>query len=623
MSLFNKNSSKASQNFGKILIRILSFVKPFFGLFLLSVFLNTIFSTFTTISIALIKPVFQILFSVDDTTTNTAIGFFDNLKNGFFVAVNSLIEVPGDKQSSLMNLSFLVISVFLIKNLFKYLSSVASVRLEEGIIKSIRDKVFSRLTSLSVDFFTKKKSGEIISIITNDVTVVNTVTIATMNGIIREMIQIFLYLILLLTISSYLTLIAFSTSIISFILIRSAMKYLRRYATRMQKAMAEYTTSLQETISGIRVVKAYNAEEVTNKRFFDQTKKYVVSAVKHLKIITIIPSINEIFAVLALCVVLLVGGYFVLSGQMKADDLMLFLFSLFTIMSPISTVINNISQFQRGFVAAERVFNIIDEKPTVQSGTSDIKGFNNKIQIQNVSFAYNDIDVIKNVSFDIEKSKKIALVGASGSGKSTMLDLIIRFYDPVKGTILLDGTDITELKIESYRSLFGIVAQETVLFNDTIANNIRYGLENITEQEIMEAAKLANAYDFVMKLPNGFNTYIGDRGIMLSGGERQRVSIARALIRKPQILVFDEATSALDTESEKIVQDAINSSMRDKTAIIVAHRLSTIIDCDEIIVFDNGKIVECGNHIELYNQCGVYRKLYDLQFVVNNPSNDK
>jgi subfamily B ATP-binding cassette protein MsbA len=382
----------------------------------------------------------------------------------------------------------------------------------------------------------------------------------------------------------------------------------------MQNAMADFTSVLQEAVSGIRVVKGYNAEDRTNKQFEAQTSRYVKSAIKYERIIALIPSINEVFAILALCVVFYVGGAAVINGEMRGDDLMLFLFSLFAIMAPTVQLINNLGRFQRGIVSAERLFGILDQEPTVQTGEGIITGFNSEISVNNVTFAYDSEVVVKNADFKIEKGKKIAFVGASGSGKSTMLDLLIRFYDPTSGSIIVDGKPIRDLSIESYRSLFGIVAQENILFNDTVANNIRYGQPDATMEEIEEAAKIANAYEFISHLPKGFDTIIGDRGVMLSGGERQRVAIARALIRNPYVLIFDEATSALDAESEKIVQRAMTESLKNRTAVLVAHRLATIIDCDEILVFNKGEIVERGTHKQLLANNGVYKKLYDIQF---------
>jgi len=607
----------------KLMLRIWGFVRPFLKLLFGVIILNTIFSTFSALSIAVIKPLLELIFQtggnvVHSNTVPAASGFFSDLNHLVYGSIEKLVYSPNDLFATLLNFSILIISIFIIKNIFKFWAAVAQVKLEEGITKLIRDTLFKNMTWLSIEFFARSKEGTLLSAITNDAMVVNASSIASIANALREIIQIILFLFLLLSISPYLTFIAFSTSIISLFLLKFALKYIRRYASRMQIAMADYTSAMQETIAGIRVVKAYNAEENAIANFVKQTLKYVRSAVKHRKIITLIPSINEVFAIIALCVVLFVGGNQVLvTKELSASDLLAFLFYLFAIMSPVALTISNLSKVQRGFVAAERIFKILDTEPTVKSGTDKIDRLESLIEVKNVNFAYKDIGIIKNANFKIEKTKKIAFVGASGSGKSTMLDLIIRFYDPVDGEILIDGKNIKDFDLKSYRSLFGIVGQETMLFNDTISNNIKYGFEGAKEEDIIEAAKVSNAYNFIMELPDGFNTFIGDRGVLLSGGERQRIAIARALVRNPQILVFDEATSSLDNESEKIVQNAINKSLKDKTAIIVAHRLSTIIGSDEILVFDKGEIVERGNHDYLYNLGGVYRKLYDFQFAID------
>jgi ATP-binding cassette, subfamily B, bacterial MsbA len=612
----NQNHASASRLLNKILI----FVKPFLWLLLAVIVLNTIFSTFSAISIAVVKPLLELIFQTgtqEITTVSETVkhGFFDNVNKLLYGNIEEIVYNPKDIYATLINLSVLIIILFILKNLFKYFASIAQLRLEEGIIKLIRDRVFANMTHLSVEFFERNKEGTLLSAITNDVSVMNTNTIGAFAIVLREVIQIMLFVVLLLSISPFLTLIAFCSSIVSLILLRIALKYIRRYASRMQMAMADYTSAMQETISGIRVVKAYNAEKNAIARFKAQTMKYVLSAIKHKKILSMIPSFNEVFAIIALCVVLFVGGTQVLvTKELSAANLLAFLFYLFAIMSPIAITFENISKFQRGIVAAERVFRVLDSKPTVKSGKKEIHKFENSIEVRNLNFAYTDIGVIKNADFEIKKTKKIAFVGASGSGKSTMLDLIIRFYDPQSGEILIDGKNIRELRLTDYRSLFGIVSQDTILFNDTVMNNIRYGYDKASDEDIINTAKIANAYDFIMQLPDGFNTFVGDRGIMLSGGERQRIAIARALVRNPEIFVFDEATSSLDAESEKIVQDAINKSMKEKTAIIVAHRLATIIDCDEIHVFDNGMIVESGSHEELIRKNGVYKKLHDLQF---------
>lgn len=617
-----KNEIKTDRQ--RLLKKVIEFAMPFKYYFILALVLNLFFSALTTLSVALIQPLFKIIFN---PVTETALSntepaaqdqtFFSQVVNDFQQVILNFINTGGGLQDVLLNLSFLIILVFVLKHIFKYLGTIVSATLHEGIVKSIRDSIFEKLTSLSLDFFSAKKQGHLISIITNDVSVINQNIVASFTVMFRDGVQVLLFLFLLFGLSLELTLISFSTSIIGFFLIKYSFKFLKRYANRMQVSMGDYTSTMQETIGGIRIVKAFNAEDTANKRFFKDSRKYWRAAVKHKKIQALIPSINEILAIVALCVVLFVGGGQVADKEMMPEDLTAFLFALFAIMSPIANLLDIAAKFTRGFVAAERVMTVLDQKPKLISGTQDFSGFHHNIEAKNVSFAYGKDIVINDVSFTLEKGKKIAFVGASGSGKSTMSDIIVRFYDPNSGEILLDGIDITKLNLKDYRALFGMVSQETILFNDTIANNIRYGDDSLTDEDVIEATKRANAYAFIKKLPDGIHTVIGDRGDMLSGGERQRIAIARALVRDPQILIFDEATSSLDAESEKVVQDAINNSLKDKTAIIVAHRLSTVIGCDEILVFQNGKITERGTHSELISQLGAYSKLYNIQFAEN------
>ena len=609
-----------NKNRASLYLKTIAFIKPFKLLLVYSVILNLLFSLFNTLSVALIKPVFQILFKTDSSETvakTQNLSFLEQIKNQFFDFLLSLIIVD-DIYWTLVRFGLIILLVFFLKNFFKYWNAVVMSKFEEGVIKSIRDKIFSKLTSLSIDFFNRSKQGSLISIIANDVQAVNSTMISSFSIILREGSQVVFFLLFLLSISPELTLIAFSSSIFSLGIVRAAKKYLRKYATRMQKALADYTGTLTEIISGIRVVKAYNAENFANEKFKKDSERYVKSAVKHKMIVTIIPAINEIFAIFALTVVLVVGAMKINQKIMSPDDLMLFLFTLFSIMAPLASVINQIVQFPRGFVSAERIFEILDTEPSVKDGNLEIKEFKDKIEVKNVNFAYTDKNVLEDVSLVIPKGKKTAFVGGSGSGKSTMLDLLIRFYDPQKGQILIDGVDIRNYKVSSLRSLFGVVSQENMLFNDTVANNIKFGKEHTITEEIVEASKLANAYNFIDKLELGFDTPIGDRGTNLSGGERQRVAVARAIVGNPQILIFDEATSALDAESEKIVQEAIETSLEGRTAIIVAHRLSTIINCDMIYVFNEGRIVEQGTHQELMEKNGYYRKLCELQFGVKN-----
>lgn len=595
--------------------RVLSFLRPFAGLFILAVLFNALFSVLGTLTITLIYPIIEMLFTPDAASHSMPGGAagLEGLKEVFFSAVRNLV-MDADRFTTLRNLSVMVISVFVLKNIVKYISANINVRLEEGVVKSMRDKLFDKMVSLSMDYFTRNKTGSLISLITNDVGIVNGSITPTFMTLIRQPVEIALYLLLLISLSPYLTLIAFSTSILSLVIIQVATRYLRRYASRMQNAMADYTAVLQETISGIRVVKAFNAERSAVARFTQQTRAFVQASFKHQRIIAMVPGISEIFAIGALAAVLYFGGLEVFAGNMKGSELMLFLFSLFAIMSPISSLTGIPPQIQRGLVAAERIFAVLDMQPSVVSGAERAQMLRTSIDIQDVSFAYSDKLVLRNVSFSLKRGKKIALVGQSGSGKSTMVDLVVRFYDPKSGVIKIDGKDIRTLNTESYRDLFGIVSQEPILFNDTVADNIRSGNTSAPMEEVVRAAQIANADEFIRQLPDGYNTYLGDRGVLLSGGQRQRIAIARALFRNPDILIFDEATSALDSESEKLVQAAITQVLQNRTAIIIAHRLSTIIDADEILVFRDGEIVERGNHAELLKQAGVYKKLYEIQF---------
>jgi len=609
------------QNKKEIYKRTLIFIRPFYGLIAFAIFMNILFSAVNTFTVAMIKPVFQIIFGVDSSTTSTTVNnpqLLDTWKNYFFQSISSIIVSPQGVLKSLINLSFLIIFAFILKNVIKYIASVSTVKFEEGIVKNIRDTLFEKLTNLSVSFFSQQKQGNLISIIANETTALSSASISAFSTILREGIQVILFAFLLLSISIDLTLISFATSIISIVILRFSRKFLTRYANRMQSAMSSYTSSMQESFYGIRVIKAYNAEEHINRKFFADTFKYVNASIKHRKIITLIPAFNEVFAIIALTFVLYFGGQQVINKQLSSDDLMLFLFSLFSIMSPVTTVISSFAQIPRGYVAAQRIFEILQTKDNIVSGSKQVNSIKDKIEFQNVSFSYVNEPNLKNVSFSIPKSKKTAIVGPSGSGKSTLLDLLVRFYDPNSGIITLDNEDIKNFDLKSYRSLFGIVSQETVLFNDTLENNIRFGRTDIPFEKIVEVSKLANAYDFIDKLPDKFATKIGDRGITLSGGERQRIAIARALLSNPEILIFDEATSSLDTESEKIVQTAINQVLKDKTAIIVAHRLSTILDADQIIAIKDGEIVEVGTHNELLKKEGLYRKLYEIQFEDKN-----
>jgi len=602
----------------KTFLRVLSFVRPFIGLFFIAIFFNIAFAILSTVFIAVIHPVLQILFTTSTESISLQnVSLLGSLKNSFYSSFRSLVLVENQTQSLLRLCGFVVlISVF--RNLSKYFSSVYTTKLNDSIVKKMRDTLFNRMVTLSMDFYAKNRSGDLLSLINNDVSTMHSAIDPFLSTIFRNPIEIALLLTLLLSLSPLLTLIAFSSSFLGLFVIRISKKYIRKYATRLTEAHANYTSIAQETIFGIRAIKAFGAEDSLITKFKKQTSAMVKDALKIQKVQSLAPSINDLVAIISLAVVLFIGGSQVFEGTMSGADVMQFLFALFAIMSPISGLTNIPIQMQKGIVSAERVFRILDTKETVVSGTFPLPTFSTSITIEDVSFAYReDVEVLKNVTLEIPKGKKVAFVGSSGSGKSTMLDLVIRFYDPTKGKISFDAIPIREFVLSDYRKLFGIVSQEPQLFNDTIRANICFGSSTISEEHMIQSATLANAHDFIVALPNGYDTIIGDRGILLSGGQKQRISIARALAIQPEILVFDEATSALDSESEKLVQEAINNLLENNTAIIVAHRLSTILACDCIYVFENGRIVEQGTHSELIEiENGVYKNLYTIQFAI-------
>lgn len=575
------------------------------------------FSVLSTVTIIVIQPVLEALFNPESMNSQPLISNNESIsasiKQWFFTSVLDIVKSDSHSKT-LFHLGLLILFLFILKNLTKYLGNNVNVRLGEGISKSIRDQLFRKIMSLSMDYFNRSKVGDNISFITNSVATMNGAVSPLFLTVFRQPIEIALFLAVLFSYSPFLTMIAFSTSIGSLLIIKLSTKAIKNYASRMLFSMHALTSLIQEMISGIRLVKTTATEEKATSQFEQETQRYVKASVKNQKLVDLVPALNEILAISALCAVLYVGGNQVYAGELKPQELMTFLFALFSIMSPIAQLTNTPAVIQKGIVAAESVFDIIDQQPTVKNGNTSIKTFSSSITVDNLHFSYDgNHEVLHDIHLSIDKGKTIALVGQSGSGKSTMSDLIVRLYDPNKGSICVDGINIKEFSIEEYRQLFGIVSQDSFLFNDTIAENICFGKNTISEDEMIYAAKMANAHDFIMSLPLGYQTKIGDRGVLLSGGQKQRLAIARALVRKPQILIFDEATSALDAESEHLVQEAIHNLLQGRTALIIAHRLSTIIDADCIYVFDNGSIAESGTHKELLEKGGIYSRLCSLQ----------
>ncbi len=553
-------------------------------------------------------------------TTSTALPSFTtdiiNTISGYF---NKLI-FTGDKIETLIRICFLVMFAFLAKNVFGYMQSYFLAHVEQGVMKDLRNQAYRHLHQLPMSFFKNERVGNLISRLTNDVNVVlSSISVAFFN-LIREPLSILVFLGIAFSISWQMTLFAliilpFSMVIIGWIGIK-----LRTVSTFIQEKMADITSVIQETISGVKVVKAFGMEEFENKKFEKETRSFFKLNLRITRIRNFSSPITEILSVMVGVIIIYYGGKLVLVDQtLKASEFLGFLFAIFQLMPPIKELSSVNNRIQESSAAGDRIFEIIDTEPGIKDSSAPVKvdRLKEKIVFEGVSFHYDDSDelILDNVSFEVKKGEIVAFVGPSGSGKTTLVDLIPRFFDPTAGRIVIDGVDIKNISLSDLRRLMGIVTQETILFNETIKNNIAYGWDDCQLDKVIEVSKTANAHNFIMETPHGYDTMIGERGLKLSGGQRQRLSIARALLKDPQIMIFDEATSALDNESEILVQEAIDRLMANRTTFVIAHRLSTIRNASKIVVLDEGKIVQVGTHDELLaDEHGLYRKFYEMQF---------
>ncbi len=519
---------------------------------------------------------------------------------------------------ALERICLVILIVYFLKGCLTYLLSITNASLEQRLTRDVRNSIYDHLHELSLSFFLSKKTGQIISRITNDVTLIQGSISVGFLGALRDLLRILVFATFAILISWKLALLAFViVPVITFVISRIGHR-LRRYTTRAQERLADITTILQETVSGIRVVKAFGMEKFEIEKFKNATDGYYKAFMKQQKAGSLAPPMTEFLGAAGALIVLWYGGKQVLGGSfMSAGSFLTFLYFMLSIIHPAKTLSYANTRIQEGVAAAKRVFAILDSQPDIVDSEDaiEIDTVKDSIEFVNVSFRYGSGEyVLKDINFKVKKGQVVAIVGPSGAGKSTLVDLIPRFYDPTEGCVLIDGIDIRKIKIKSLRRLMGIVTQETILFNDTVRNNIAYGLKDTPFEKIVEAAKAANAHDFIEMLPDGYDTTLGDRGLRLSGGERQRIAIARAILKDPEILIFDEATSSLDTESERVVQAAIQRLMENRTCFVIAHRLSTITGADIILVIDNGRIVEMGTHQELLSAGNLYRRLHDLQF---------
>ncbi|MBO5361815.1 MAG: ABC transporter ATP-binding protein [Paludibacteraceae bacterium] len=608
-----------------ILSLLKRFVPPYKWQVILNLFFNILSTILSLFSFATIIPVLQILFGLSEATATymsldaaaTMQDTIDILKNNLYCFLQTQIETRG-AQYVLLLLGGCLVLLTGFKCLTAWLANYFMVPIRTGVLRDLRAQLYKKVVSLPIGFFTEERKGDVMSRMTNDVNEVEASIMSTLDMLFKDPIMILVYLITLFTISWQLTLFVLVLLPIAGLLIGRIGRSLKRASTKGQEQNAEILTQIDETLGGLRVVKAFNAENKLTVRFLQLINATRATFNRINRRYYLAHPVSEFFGTALIAILLWFGGTLILGDHSSIDaaTFIYYLVIFYSIINPAKDLSKATYGIRRGMASLERIDKILNTESNIRNADNpkQIADFQSVIRYEDVCFSYQaDRPVLKHINLDIKKGQTIALVGQSGSGKTTMADLLPRFYDPVAGRITIDGVDIREVKTFDLRALMGNVNQEAILFNDTFYNNITFGVESATMEEVRQAACIANADDFIMATPDQYQTTIGDRGSRLSGGQRQRISIARAILKNPPILILDEATSALDTESEKLVQEALENLMKDRTTLVVAHRLSTIRNADLICVLHEGQIVERGTHEELYALNGYYRKLIDMQ----------
>lgn len=600
-------------------LRVLQYGRPFdrrLPLYLLATFGNTVFSV---VNISVMIPIIKLLFDESSPEVGSLPEFsfsIDYFQDLFYFHFNQLIQESG-KMPALYFVCVVLICSFFFSNFFGISAALLQAKIRIRLISKLRKEVFEKVSRFDISYFTSYRKGDVISRVTVDVQQVESAIVNLFKVFVKEPLMIIAYFVALLTISPQLTLYALAIIPLTGGAISYLTKKLRKRARLSQDALGGLSSILDEVLSGIRIVKAFAARNYVVNRFNGTVDQYA----KHTYKLTIRQSfarpVSEFLGVSFMSLILIIGGAMVLSTEdpLPASSFIGFLVVFSQIITPAKSISNAISGIQRGLVSAERVFELTDSSTKIKnkSDAIEVEYIKEGVVFKNVSFSYEEAMVLHDVDFQIEKGKVVALVGPSGGGKSTIADLVPRFYDPAEGEILLDDVNLKDYNIDALRSMMGIVSQESILFNDSIRNNIAFGKPEASMEEVTEAAKLANAHEFIEQMEAGYETIIGERGEKLSGGQKQRISIARALLKNPPFLILDEATSALDSESERLVQDALYHLMKDRTTLVIAHRLSTIQSAHTILVIDQGHIVQKGSHEELVSQDGLYKKLTEMQ----------
>ncbi|MEQ8926784.1 MAG: ABC transporter ATP-binding protein [Fulvivirga sp.] len=605
----------------KVFFRIFSYARKL-RLYVPQYVTFTILSvTFSVFNLALLIPLLNVLFGQEETVVYAKPEGFElstsYLTDTFNYHFSQIIINYGPKEALLFVCGIVLVSVFC-TNIFRYLAAIISAKIRLDVVKYLRMDVYDKVSRMHLGFFSTERKGDLISRVTNDVQEVEVSVLNSPKSMFREPMTIIIYFIALFSISVELTLFTILILPTAGGALGYLVRKLKRKAVQSQESLGRIVNILDETLGGMRIIKAFNARDYVSDKIDQETDYYRRVNLSYSYRKELGSPISEFLGIGIVTVILWFGGSMVLDNEsaITASQFITYLAIFSQIISPAKAFSQGISGVQKGLVSGERIFQVIDNVPAIQNkpNAKILTGFENSLTFENASFAYEESNyVLKGINLEIKKGQTVALVGQSGGGKSTLADLIPRFYDVTDGDIKIDGVSIKDCEVDSVRKQMGIVTQESILFNDTIFNNIAFGIDEANEEDVINAAKIANAHNFIVDLENGYQTNIGERGMKLSGGQRQRISIARAVLKNPPILILDEATSALDSESELLVQEALANLMKNRTSVVIAHRLSTIQHADEIIVIQNGEIKERGGHDELLAKGGIYKKLNAMQ----------